>query len=72
MEVDLNLLVRQEKSFTGAYGSSAKTWQRVLPVLADFGEELSVLITHMVPLERGVDGFELAKSPDAVKVVITS
>jgi len=72
VQLDMNELVRKEKRLIGAYGSSAKTWQRVTHILAESGKQLEALITHRVSLEEGIEGFRIAKDPKAAKVIIKS
>ncbi len=72
VSLDINALVRKEKRLLGAYGSSPKTWQRVIRILAESGNQLRPLITHRFPLEEGLAGFKASKEPGAVKVIIKS
>ncbi|MBA7579209.1 D-arabitol-phosphate dehydrogenase [subsurface metagenome] len=72
VEIDINTIVRQEKCILGSYGSSAKTWQKVIPILYDSQEMLKNLITHRVQLDNILQGFKLAKSSEAIKVLVLS
>jgi len=72
VEIDVNMIVRQEKRILGAHGSSAKTWQKVIPILYDSQEILKNLITHRIHLDNALQGFKLAKNPEAIKVLILS
>jgi len=70
VEIDPNNLVRQEKRIIGSYSYSSKIWQKVKPMLSESAGELSALITHRFSVESGIHGFEVAKTPEALKVLI--
>jgi len=72
VEIDINMIVRQEKRILGSYGSSVKTWQKVIPILYDSQEMLKNLITHRVQLDNALQGFKLAKSSEEIKVLVLS
>ncbi|MBU2645202.1 alcohol dehydrogenase catalytic domain-containing protein [bacterium] len=62
-------LVRQSKSLIGVYGYDRNTWLRVLRLLSTGKININPVITHRLPFSRGVEGFELAVSKTAAKVV---
>jgi 2-desacetyl-2-hydroxyethyl bacteriochlorophyllide A dehydrogenase len=68
--IDVNRLVREQQQIRGSSRATRATWTRVLEVLAREGERLRPMITHRLPLERVVEGFELARHKIASKVMI--
>lgn len=68
--VDLNRLNREQLQIRGSNRASRATWGRVLDVLARDGERLRPMITHRLPLDRALEGFELARRKIASKVMI--
>lgn len=68
--VDLTRVVRNELSLRGSYRAPPETWPRVLAFLRDNAAAVTSMITHRMPLERALEGFELARSRVASKVVV--
>lgn len=68
--VDLNRVNREQLQIRGSNRATRVTWRRVLGLLAREGERLRPMITHRLPLERALDGFELARQKIASKVMI--
>ncbi len=68
--VDLNRLNREQLQIRGSNRASRATWGRVVDLLAKEGERLRPMITHRLPLERAIEGFELARQKVASKVMI--
>jgi threonine 3-dehydrogenase len=68
--VDLNRLNREQLQIRGSNRASRATWARVVELLAREGERLRPMITHRLPLERALEGFELARQKVASKVMI--
>ena len=64
-------LVRQQQQIRGSATGTQDTWAKVLQVLEKRGDELQAMISHRLPLERAVEGFELARQKIASKVIIT-
>lgn len=62
-------LVRQSKSLIGVYGYDRNTWLRVLHLLSNGKINIAPIITHRLPISRGIEGFDLAVSRTAAKVV---
>jgi threonine 3-dehydrogenase len=67
---DVTPFVRVQQQIRGSARGTAATWQRVLDVLEKKGEQLRRMITHRLPLEHVVEGFELARQKAASKVII--
>lgn len=68
--IDVTPFVRQQQQLRGSAGGTAQTWNRVLEVLASKSDQLRAMISHRLPLERAIEGFEFARSKTASKVVI--
>lgn len=68
--VDLNRLNREQLQIRGSNRASRATWDRVVEVLAAEGGRLRPMITHRLPLERALEGFELARQKIASKVML--
>src|SRR5581483_1146386 len=67
--IDVTALVRQQQQIRGSHRADPGTWARVLALLARDGERIRPMITHRLPLEAALEGFELARRKIASKVV---
>jgi threonine 3-dehydrogenase len=70
VSVNLTRLVRDQQQIRGSYRAPLTTWSRVIAFLSQHAELVRHMITHKVPLERALDGFELARNKAASKVLI--
>ncbi|MEI7711891.1 MAG: hypothetical protein WCI94_10690 [Rhodospirillales bacterium] len=52
------------------HGCERPTWDKVLTLLARDPESFRPMITHRLPLSRGIEGFELARQRAASKVML--
>lgn len=68
--VDLTRLVRERQQIRGSYRAPLSTWPRVLAFLREHADLARAMITHRLPLDRAIEGFELARTRVASKVVI--
>ena len=68
--VDLTRLVREQQQIRGSYRAPETTWPRVLAFLHDNAHAARSMITHRLPLDRAVEGLELARRRVASKVVL--
>lgn len=62
--------VRARHQLRASHGAARSTWDRVLALLARDPEEYRPMITHRLPLDRGIEGFELARQRAASKVML--
>jgi threonine dehydrogenase-like Zn-dependent dehydrogenase len=62
-------LVRRRKSLIGAYAFDKDTWKRALALMSTGRIDIAPIITHHLPLSRGEEGFKLAASRKAAKVL---
>lgn len=67
---DVTQFVRAQQQLRGSAVASEATWDTVLGVLAASGDQLRTMITHRVPLDRALEGFELARQKAASKVML--
>jgi L-iditol 2-dehydrogenase len=65
-----DLLLYKQVRLWGSVGYSARTWVRVMQILAQNRIDLSPLITHKLPLSKWREGFDLCESKQAVKVLL--
>ncbi len=68
--VDLTRLVRAQLEIRGSYRAPVATWPRVLDFLHVHAALAQAMITHRLPLDRALEGFELARTRAAAKVVL--
>ena len=70
VQFDLTRFVRLKQQLRAAYDSSPATFARMLSILAENGEALRAMITHRLPLAATLEGFEIAASRQALKVML--
>jgi L-iditol 2-dehydrogenase len=68
--LDSNLVHYSELTIVGANGSSPEHNRRALALIADGKVPVKDLITHLLPLEQGVEGIEIVARGEAIKVTI--
>ncbi|MBR0681083.1 alcohol dehydrogenase catalytic domain-containing protein [Roseomonas eburnea] len=71
LSLPLTTFVRNRHQLRASHGSEHATWERVIALLARDPEAFRPMITHRLPLERGLEGFELARQRAASKVILT-
>ncbi len=67
--VDLTAMVRNHQQLRGSYRAPEATWPLVLAFIAANAELLRPMVTHRLPLSRAEEGFRLARSRQATKVL---
>ena len=70
LTLPLTDFVRMRHQLRASHGTSRPTWDRVLALLGRDPEAFRPMITHRLPLERGLEGFELARQRSASKVIL--
>ncbi|AYD03842.1 alcohol dehydrogenase catalytic domain-containing protein [Neorhizobium sp. NCHU2750] len=70
LELDLTRFVREKKQLRGAHDTTDRALREAIQLLADNADVLSMLVTHRRPLSGGIEAFELARSRQAVKVLL--
>jgi 2-desacetyl-2-hydroxyethyl bacteriochlorophyllide A dehydrogenase len=70
--VSFNLtdFVRMRHQLRASHGASRPTFDRVLALVGRDPEGFRPMITHRLPLARGIEGFELARQRAASKVML--
>lgn len=67
----LTEFVRMRYQLRATHGAARRTWDRVMAQLSRDPEGFRPMVTHRLPLERGIEGFELARQRAASKVILT-
>ncbi|MCR6735367.1 MAG: alcohol dehydrogenase catalytic domain-containing protein [Afipia sp.] len=70
LTLELTRFVREKKQLRAAHDTTARAVEEAIRLLANHSDELSRLITHRQPLSSGVEAFALARSRQAVKVML--
>jgi threonine dehydrogenase-like Zn-dependent dehydrogenase len=70
LTLPLTEFVRMRHQLRATHGAERGTWDRVLAHLARAPEAFRPMITHRLPLARGLEGFELARQRAASKVIL--
>ena len=67
---DVTKFVRAQQQLRGSAVAAEATWETVLGVLAKSGDQLRNMISHRLPLDRAIEGFDLARQKRASKVIV--
>lgn len=70
LTLPLTVFVRNRHQLRASHSSRRATWDRVVALMAVAPETFRAMITHRLPLERGLEGFELARQRTASKVML--
>ncbi|WP_424810964.1 zinc-dependent alcohol dehydrogenase [Roseococcus sp. YIM B11640] len=70
LTLPLTVFVRNRHQLRASHGSEHRTWERVIALLARDPEAYRPMITHRLPLDRGLEGFELSRQRAASKVIL--
>jgi threonine dehydrogenase-like Zn-dependent dehydrogenase len=70
LTLPLTDFVRNRHQLRATHGADRPTWDKVLTLLGRDPEAFRPMITHRLPLERGIEGFELARQRAASKVML--
>src|SRR3712207_5970660 len=70
LTLPLTEFVRMRHQLRATHGARRRTWDRVIAHLARDPEGFRPMITHRLPLSRGIEGFELARQRAASKVML--
>ena len=71
LTLPLTEFVRMRWQLRASDGAERATWDKVMAMLAAAPEAFRPMITHRLPLSRGIEGFELARQRAASKVMLT-
>jgi threonine dehydrogenase-like Zn-dependent dehydrogenase len=70
VSLPLTDFVRARHQLRATHGCDRFTWDKVLTTLQREPERFRPMITHRLPLDRGLEGFELARQRAASKVIL--
>lgn len=71
LTLPLTVFVRNRHQLRASHSSQRETWDRVVKLAAREPEMFRAMITHRLPLSRGLEGFELARQRTASKVMLS-
>ncbi|MEI4487627.1 alcohol dehydrogenase catalytic domain-containing protein [Frigidibacter sp. MR17.14] len=71
VSLDLTRLVREKKQLRGAHDTTEAAFAAAMALLVAEGATLGALVTHRLPLGRALEAMALARSRQAVKVMLT-
>ncbi len=70
LTLPLTDFVRMRHQLRASHSTSRGAWDKVLAVMGRDPEAFRPMITHRLPLARGLEGFELARQRAASKVML--
>lgn len=70
VELPFDLILYKQLRLFGSLGHSLSTWDRVLRILAQRQVDLRAVVTHVMPLSRWRDAFDLCENKQAVKILL--
>lgn len=68
--VDLTALVRNHQQIRGSYRAPEQAWPEVVAFMQEHQETLRHMITHRLPLDQAITGFDIARRKQATKVMV--
>ena len=68
--VPWNTLLYKELDLVGCFSSPPSSWERALAVEAEEAAKLRQLVTHILPLAKWEQGFQMMQSGEAVKILV--
>jgi L-iditol 2-dehydrogenase len=68
--IDITPFVRRKLQLRGSHSGAAENWERVLKMLPEAASDLEAIVTHQLPLNEAIEGFEMSRRREACKVVI--
>jgi L-iditol 2-dehydrogenase len=68
----LDLLLTKAVTLQGTYGHNRQAWDNVIRLLDSGIINLKPLVSHVLPIEKWREGYELVESRRAVKVILKS
>ena len=70
VSIHLTNFVRARHQLRATHGCARPTWDKVLTLMGREPERFRPMITHRLPLDRGIEGFELSRQRAASKVML--
>lgn len=70
VSLPLTDFVRARQQLRATHGCDRPTWDKVLTLVGSGPERFRPMVTHRLPLTRGIEGFELSRQRAASKVML--
>jgi L-iditol 2-dehydrogenase len=70
VEIAVTPFVRDKKQIRAAHDTRYGAWPRVIEVLRNHQDVLGQMVTQTLPLDKAIEGFEVARRKDAMKILI--
>lgn len=71
LALDLTTLVRRQHQLRGSFRPPESDWPDALALMLELGDLMAPMVSHVLPLSRGLEGFALARGKQASKVLLT-
>lgn len=70
LQLDLTSLVRRQQQLRGSFRPPESDWPQALALMAELGDQLAPMVSHVLPLSQALEGFALAHGRQASKVML--
>lgn len=70
LALDLTALVRGQQQLRGSFRPPESDWPEALALMAALGDAIAPMVSHVLPLDRALEGFALAHGKQASKVLL--
>lgn len=70
LALDLTTLVRRQQQLRGSFRPPESDWTEALALMGELGDVMAPMVSHVLPLSRGLEGFALAHGKQASKVLL--
>ena len=62
--------MRRQQQLRGSFRPPESDWPAALALMGELGEVMAPMVSHVLPLARGLEGFALAHGKQASKVLL--
>jgi 2-desacetyl-2-hydroxyethyl bacteriochlorophyllide A dehydrogenase len=70
LALDLTRLVRNQQQLRGSFRPPESDWVDALQMMSEIGDIMRPMVSHVLPLSQGIEGFRLAHGKQASKVLL--
>jgi len=70
LQLDLTTLVRRQQQLRGSFRPPESDWPAALALMAELGDTMAPMVSHVLPLSQALEGFALAHGKQASKVLL--
>jgi L-iditol 2-dehydrogenase len=70
VEIAVTPFVRDKKQMRAAHDTRYGAWPRVIEVLRNHQDVLGQMVTQTLPLDKAIEGFEVARRKGAMKILV--